>query len=246
MPEDRSILSRRAPAPECTIAYGPGTEQIMEVRVGRDAARQRPLIVIIHGGFWRPDIDRVHARPMADAIAAAGWTVALPEYARVAQDPAPTLRDITALLADAARRVEQHDGRIVLVGHSAGGHLALWAAAAEICPLLNGTLALAPAADLLLAHELRLGNGAVSQFLGCEPVSRPDIDPRQMPAPATATSIVHGTDDAVVPLIVSESYVAAHPATRLTPVTGAGHFALIDPEAPAWATVIAQLAALAP
>jgi pimeloyl-ACP methyl ester carboxylesterase len=181
---------------------------------------------------------------MADALAAAGWTAALPEYARVARDPAPTLADLTLLLGQAADKVAHHNGKVIVVGHSAGGHLALWAAAAGIGPMLTGTLALAPAADLLLAHELGLGNGAVSRFLGADPVSRPDIDPRQMAAPATAVTIVHGADDETVPLLVSESYGAAHPRVRLCTVPGAGHFSLIDPLAPAWSTVVAELARL--
>jgi acetyl esterase/lipase len=226
------------------VAYGEDPAQIIEVSPGRDAG-QRPLVIIIHGGFWRPDIDRVHARPMADAIAAAGWTVALPEYSRVPGDPAATLHDLALILTQAPQQVPTHNGRVVLVGHSAGGHLVLWAAAARICPVLTGTLALAPVADLLLAYELGLGNGAVSRFLGCEPVSRPDIDPRQMAGPDTATTIVHGVDDDTVPLAISESYVATHPQVRWVPVAGAGHYALIDPLAPAWSTVITELAALA-
>jgi pimeloyl-ACP methyl ester carboxylesterase len=154
----------------------------------------------------------------------------LPEYARVARDPAPTLAVLTLLLGQAAGKVTHHNGKVILVGHSAGGHLALWAAATGICPQLTGTLALAPAADLLLAHELGLGSGAVSRFLGADPVSRPDI--------------VHGVDDETVPLIVSESYVAAHPQVRLRTIPGAGHFEVIDPLAPAWSTVIAELSRL--
>jgi acetyl esterase/lipase len=239
--EDMSVLSRSAAEPDRIVAYGPDPAQTLEVRFGRDHASRRPLVVLIHGGFWRPDIDRVHLRPMADALAAAGWTVALPQYARVARNPAPTLSDMGAILSQAAGKVEHHNGKVILVGHSAGGHLALWAAAAGICPELTGTLALAPAADLLLAHELGLGSGAVSRFLGADPVSRPDIDPRQMAAPVTATTVVHGTADEVVPLVVGESYAAAHPQVRLITVAEAGHFALIDPLAPAWSTVVAEL-----
>jgi acetyl esterase/lipase len=242
LPEDMSVLSRSAEPPDLTVAYGPDPAQLIEVRVGHEYAIERPLIVLIHGGFWRPDIDRLHLRPMADALAAAGWTVALPEYARVAQDPAPALADLTAIVGTAAGSVHHHNGSVVLVGHSAGGHLALWASAAGLCPVLKGTLALAPAADLLLAHELGLGSGAVARFLGADPVSRPDLDPRQMSGPTTATTLIHGTEDTIVPLAVSESYVAAHVQARLLTVAGAGHFALIDPLAPAWSTVAAELA----
>ncbi|MEJ0008456.1 MAG: alpha/beta hydrolase [Steroidobacteraceae bacterium] len=242
MPEDESILSRGARAPDRIIAYGADPVQIVEVRRGVAGAGQRPLVLIIHGGFWRPDIDRVHARPMADAIAAAGWTVALPEYSRVALNPAPTLADLTLVLRHAADRVGDHNGSVLLLGHSAGGHLALWASAARLCAPLIGTVALAPVADLLLAAELGLGTGAVSRFLGADPVSRPDIDPRQMAAPMTGTTLIHGIDDEIVPMVVSESYVAAHPSVRLIRVAGAGHFGLIDPQSAVWPTVMAQLA----
>jgi acetyl esterase/lipase len=243
MAEDESVLSRSAGPADRTLAYGEDPDQNIEIRDGRDGAAQRPLVILIHGGFWRPDIDRRHMRPMADAIAAAGWTVALPEYARVPQNPAPMLADLTLILSRAPARIALHNGRVILVGHSAGGHLALWASAACVCPTLVGTLALAPVADLLLAHELGLGNGAVARFLGADPVSRPELDPRQMSGPVTATTIVHGSDDVIVPPLVSESYVAAHPLVPLIRVAGAAHFALIDPQAAAWSIVMRELAA---
>jgi acetyl esterase/lipase len=240
--EDESVLSRAARAADRVLAYGEDPGQIIEMRDGADGAAGRALVLLVHGGFWRPDIDRVHTRPMAEAIAAAGWSVALPEYARVPGDPAPTLADLTAVLTQAARLAGRHNGSVILIGHSAGGHLALWATAARLCPRLTGTVALAPVADLLLAHEMALGHGAVARFLGGEPVSRPDIDPRQMSSPVTPTTIVHGRDDALVPLAISESYVAAHPSAALLPIAGAGHFALIDPLSAAWPLVVRQLA----
>ncbi len=224
------------------IAYGTGPEQIMEVRQS-PAGASRPLVIIIHGGFWRPDIDRTHARPMAKAVAAAGWSVALPEYARVLRDPEPTLADLRLLLAQSVPRIAAHNGRVVLIGHSAGGHLVLWASAARLCPTLIGTLALAPVADLALAHQMGLGNGAVERFLGCDPDLRPDLDPCRMPASAAATTLVHGVEDDTVPLAISQSYAAAHSA-RLVAVAGAGHYELIDPQAAAWSCVMAELARL--
>lgn len=241
MAEDRSVLTRSAGPADRIVAYGDDPGQIIEVRDGRDGAPERPLVLIVHGGFWRPDIDLGHARPMAQAIAAAGWTVALPEYARISGNPAPTFSDLTLGLARAPQIVARHNGTVILIGHSAGGHLVLWATATGTCPTLAGTVALAPVADLLLAHEMGLGNGAVARFLGCDPVSRPDLDPRQLSAPQTPTTIVHGSADTIVPLAISESYVAAHSAVRLMPVAEAGHFALIDPQASAWPLVMSQL-----
>jgi acetyl esterase/lipase len=200
--------------------------------------------MIIHGGFWRPDIDRTHARPMADAVATAGWTVALPEYSRVLHDPEPTLADMRVLLTQSVTRIRAHNGQVVLVGHSAGGHLALWAAAARLCPALVGTVALAPVADLALAHRLGLGNGAVLRFLGAEPGTRADLDPSRMPAAPGVTTLIHGVDDDTVPLQVSESYVSIHPTARLVTVADAGHYELIAPQAAAWSSVLAALAQL--
>jgi acetyl esterase/lipase len=216
----------------------------MEVQEAR-AGAARPLVIIVHGGFWRPDIDRVHARPMADAVAAAGWSVALPEYSRVPRDPEPTLGDLRVLLAQAVARMGAHNGRVVLIGHSAGGHLVLWASAARLCPTLIGTLALASVADLRLAHQRGLGNGAVARFLGCEPQRRPDLDPCRMRASPAAVTLVHGIEDDTVPLALSESYVAAHPG-RLVALSDCGHYEVIDPQAPAWATVMAELVRLSP
>jgi acetyl esterase/lipase len=243
MTDEESVLSRSAGPADRILAYGEGPDQNIEVRDGHDGAIERPLVILIHGGFWRPDIDRRHVRPMADAIAAAGWTVALPEYARVPRDPAPMLADLTTVLTQSPRSIALHNGGVILIGHSAGGHLVLWAAAARVCPVLVGTLALAPVADLLLAHELGLGSGAVARFLGCDPVSRPDLDPRQMAGPLAPTTIIHGSADVMVPPIVSQSYVAAHTAVPLLAVAGASHFAPIDPQAAVWTLIMRQLAA---
>jgi acetyl esterase/lipase len=239
--EDESILSRPAPPPNRRIAYGPGEEQIADVRFGGPGAEKRPLVVLLHGGFWRPAYDRIHTGPMAQALAAAGWTVATPEYRRHPGYPDATLADVRLALETLPGLVEHHDGKVLVIGHSAGGHLALWAAAAGLRIPLRGVVALAPVADLQLADELGLGGGAVRAFLGVAPEKRPEIDPRRMPEPACAVSILEGEGDEIVPPEVPRSYVVAHPKTRLVPVPGAGHFALIDPESRAWPLIPAEL-----
>jgi pimeloyl-ACP methyl ester carboxylesterase len=141
--------------------------------------------------------------------------------------------------------VAQHDGRVILIGHSAGGHLVLWLTVARRSSAIAGTLALAPAADLQLAHDLNLGDGAVAAFLGTPPSSRTDVDPRLLPSPQSSTTIVHGDKDVVVRLSVAESYVAAHPTVRLVRLRDVGHFAPIDPLSASWPTVIEELRTLA-
>jgi acetyl esterase/lipase len=236
--EDRSVLTRAATPPDQVVAYGARHENVADVRHGGE---RRPLLVLIHGGFWRPAFDRAHTGPMAAALAEAGWTVASVEYRRVPRHPDDTVDDIEQALKMLPAKISLHDGRVLVVGHSAGGHLALWAASKRPTPRLHAALSLAPVADLQLAHALGLGEGAARAFLGVEPSERADLDPRRMPAPAIATSIVHGDADEVVPLSVSESYVAAHPQVRLVKLRAGGHFALIDPLSDVWPAVVGEL-----
>jgi len=120
---------------------------------------------------------------------------------------------------------------------SAGGHLALWAAAAAPAPGLVGTVALAPVADLGAADRAALGDGAVRDFLGGSPDGRPDLDPVRLNTPDTPVLIVHGERDAIVPVAQAHRYRQAHPRTEIDVVPGAAHFSLIDPLGPAWKTV---------
>lgn len=245
-PEDRSVLGLPAPGPDIDLRYGDHPDHVVDVSFGGPGAGGRPLVVFVHGGFWRPAYDRVHARPLAAALAGAGWTTAAIEYRRVPGRPDGTVDDVAAairFLAGAPELQGRSDGRLVLAGHSAGGHLVLHAAVGLPFPELAGVVALAPVADLTLAEELALDGDAVRAFLGRSAADRPDLDPARQPAPATAVTLVHGTDDAVVPLAVSRSYAAAHPASRLVEVDG-GHFVVIDPRSTAWPEVLAALAAL--
>lgn len=224
--EDRTVLSRPAPGPARTLRYGRDPDQVIDLWPG-----DGPVVALVHGGFWRPGIDRTHLRPMAGALRDAGWSVASIEYRRRPGHPDLMVADVRAAL-DAA-------GPSVVAGHSAGGHLALCAA-----PERAAVLALAPVADLRLAARLDLDGGGVTDFLGGPPDDRPGLDPVRLPDRPGPVVIVHGTEDARVPLRVSESYVAAHPAASLVRLPGAGHFVLIDPESDAWPAVLRELTRL--
>jgi acetyl esterase/lipase len=243
VPEDRSVLSRPASGPDLVLRYGPDADHVCDVRSGGPRAAGRPLVVLLHGGFWRPEYDRVHVRPMTEALAAHGWSTVTPEYRRIPGRPDATTADVRAALREVGRRPEPvapSDGRVVLVGHSAGGHLALRAAAAAP-EGVTGVLALAPVADLGLAEALRLDTDAVEAFLGGPAAGRADLDPVRSPAPTAAVRILHGVGDGIVPLLLSESYRRRHAGTVLTAVR-TGHFSLIDPAAAVWPTVLDELA----
>jgi acetyl esterase/lipase len=241
MVDDDSVLSRTATSPD-SVRWGAGRGDVADVRTGAGGGAGRALLVMVHGGFWRPAYDRVHVRPMTQALAAAGWTVAAPEYRRVPGDPDATTDDLrSALVALPSMLAGAHDGRVVVLGHSAGGHLALWAAASAPAPGLVGTLALAGVADLAAAEREGLGSGAVEAFLGARAATRPDLDPCLLGSATGRVRLLHGAEDEIVPLRQSEAYAASHAGAALEAVPDTGHFAVIDPASRAWPRVIAAI-----
>ncbi len=235
--EDDSVLDRPAPGPDRTVSYGPAAEQVLDVWAGDPG---RPLVLFLHGGFWRPGYDRLHTYPLANALRTAGYPVASAEYRRVPGQPHLSTGDVAAALA--TRLPVRYDG-VLLAGHSAGGQLALWAATTAPPPALRGVLALAPVADLVAADELGVGHGAVAAFLGARARNHPELDPAQLPTPACPTVLLHGGRDETLPVSVSRSYAARHPAARLTVLPDADHYALIDPLSAAWPEVLAAIPA---
>ncbi|HEU0042090.1 MAG TPA: alpha/beta hydrolase [Jiangellaceae bacterium] len=236
------MLSRSGPAPDLVLTYGDAPEQVIEVWLRPARAGHRPVVALVHGGFWRPEYDRRHIRPMAGALRDAGWSVASVEYRRVPGRPDRASTDVQAALRGLPALHPPAAEGLIVVGHSAGGHLALLAGVHV--PGLYGIIGLAPVASLQLAHRLDLDDGAVADFLGGGPEPRPDLDPVRSADARCPVTIVHGTDDALVPIALAEAYVDAHPATRLVRLERVGHFALIDPLSPAFPAVSAEVARL--
>ncbi len=178
---------------------------------------------------------------MAAAIAAAGWSVASIEYRRIPGHPDTMLDDVSDAIVQLPLLVKQHSGKTIVIGHSAGGHLALWAAVKCATPVLIGALALGPACDLQYGYDNAIGDGAVLAFLGVPPTERSDVDPCQMPTPYIATTIIHGKQDVIAPIAMSDNYLAQHAGIRLVRLDDCGHFAVIDPLSTAWPQVIEEL-----
>ncbi len=216
-------------------------------------ARPAPVLVLLHGGFWRQEYDRHHVRPLAHALCAEGLVVATPEYARTGGvggwphmfDDIAAVRDALPTLLAAVAPGRTQEGPVTVAGHSAGGHLALWWALTAPDPgSVRRVVALAPVADLRRGHAERLGEGAVEALLGGTPEQHPDrydaCDPvRLLAATERATpvtvpvTVLHGTDDGVVPVEHSRDL---HGVTFVE-LPDTEHFALIDPLQPAWPTV---------
>ena len=131
------VLNRPAPPPDHTARYGSHREQVVDLRMPKDGPANGTLVVLIHGGFWRAAYDRTHTGPLADALASSGFAVCTPEYRRTGQPGGGwpgTFDDVAAAMDVLPGRVAREldgvavMGPVVLAGHSAGGHLALWAA----------------------------------------------------------------------------------------------------------------------
>lgn len=237
----REVLDRAEDPGPVLLKYGTHPDQVAEAWPG--SAR---CVLLLHGGFWRQEYDRAHLRPMARALAAAGPTVVLPEFRRVGGDGGwtSTFDDVRMLTERLPARLGV--GEVVLCGHSAGGHLALWVASAASPVGLRRVVGLAPVADLAAADRLGLDDDAAAALMGGSSDVVPEryraADPTLLPTPSCPVELLHAVDDRVVPWDLARSYADAHEGTRLTPVPG-GHFGVIDPASPAWQPVQAALLA---
>ena len=226
--------------PDTVLAYGNHADQVVDLWYGDPG---RALVVLLHGGFWRPEFDRKHLRPMAVALRDLGFPVAAVEYRREPGRPDLTTGDVRQALESLPDLFEtRHEA--VVAGHSAGGQLALWALTKPLDGI-RGVLALAPVADLVAAERLDLDGGAAVAFLGTAAADRPDLDPARLPTPQVPVTVVHGTADCRVPYAMAELYAANRPGVRVVALDGVDHFALIDPAGPAWPQVVDELGRLA-
>jgi acetyl esterase/lipase len=195
------------------------------------------------------------------ALAAAGYAVVLPEYRRTGQAGGgwPGTFDDVALAVDVLPGLVPGPppGAVVLGGHSAGGHLALWAAARAGLPdgspwavaaaLVSGVVGLAAVSDLTSCARQRLGRGAAQALMGGGPRRYPEryeaADPaRLLPVPVPV-GLVHGADDGVVPSQMSvdfarDSAAVGGGAVSCEVLPRCGHFELIDPLSAAWPVVL--------
>lgn len=255
----------RPAAPQQTgpkrVAYGSDPSQFGEYTAPGGSGVARGLVVVIHGGYWRSGFGLELGRPLAAALAAAGWAAWNIEYRRVGNGGGWTSTfDDAALAMDhvssfASARIPAD--KIFTLGHSAGGHLAAWLAARPglppgspgARPKVRPAGVVSQAGVLDLASAVRLGDGAVVDLVGGTPGTAPDryriASPMERLPLRVPTVCVHGTRDDVVPISQSEGYVqravAAGDRAELVRVEGAGHADLIDVRAPGWKASISAL-----
>lgn len=255
-----------------TERYGPLADQVADLWLpdGELPETGWPVVVLLHGGFWRHQYVRDLTEPLARDLAARGFAAWNLEYRRV---PPPDLvvdaadrGGWTATFDDIAAGVDRlvdveaplDLSRVAVVGHSAGGQLALWTAGRSRLPAgavgaaprvrFSAAIGLAPVADLRAGERVGMGNGAMADLLGGTSAEVPErwrlADPLRLAGHGVPVLLVHGEDDESVPLEQSQGYAAALRAAGddVEVVTGpADHMAVIDPREPLWQRAAAWL-----
>jgi acetyl esterase/lipase len=231
--------------------YGAHRQNRADLYVPRDGRGPRPVVVLIHGGYWRAFYGKVVMKPLAADLARRGFATWNVEYRRIGRrqgggypatfDDVAEGIDYLATLDD--ERLDLSD--VTFMGHSAGGHLALWAASRNGKARVDPTrvIAQAPITDLVAsgppAHVL----------MGCEPREEPDryaeCDPMQLLPVGVPLLLVHGADDATIAVEKTRAYAeaarAAGDAVDMIEPQPGGHRSHVDPRSPAWRKAVEWL-----
>jgi acetyl esterase/lipase len=200
-----------------------------------------PVAVLIHGGFWKAEYGLELMDPLCADLASRGWAAWNIEYRRLGNGGGvpETLDDVAAAIDHLDQLPGVDLSRVVAIGHSAGGHLAAWAATRDHHRVaVTGVVSQAGVLDLERARELRLSNGVVERFLKGFPtdVASP-IERLPLGVPALLT---HGGRDDIVPVEISERFARASGASLIVE-PDEDHFGHLDPKNPLWKTVLAWL-----
>jgi acetyl esterase/lipase len=259
----QDVLALPRPPADRTFAYGPAPQQVAELRLPKGRG-PHPVVVVVHGGCWEAPWAFDHVRSLAQALTAEGWATWSLEYRRLG-DPGggwPGTFEDVARGADhlrlAARDHPLDLERVVALGHSAGGQLALWLAGRPRQPegslRLHGVVSLAGITDLREAATGRVCGDAIPRLLGSPRRDRDlrlsQASPIELLPLGVPVRLVCGARDSIVPIDQARAYEAA--ATKagdtvaVEVVEGAGHFELVDPGSSAWPAVREAVRALTP
>ncbi len=237
-----AVLALAAEGQRSRFRYGDSPQQFVELSVPGDATSPSPVVVFLHGGCWLNQFDIGHSRALATALNQAGYAVWNIEYRRLGDEGGGWPGSLQDVLAALGLLVEQQRqdldlNRVALAGHSAGGHLALLAAArapAGLAP--RGVFGLAPITDLAryAEGEGSCNRAAARRIAGLPAAELAAANPVMHPAP-TGTVLLYGTQDRIAPFEVP--YLEPEALVALP----AGHFDWIHPGTPAFARFLEEL-----
>lgn len=238
-----------------TLAYGDDSAQCGDLY--QPAGPVRGLICLLHGGFWTMPYDRSQLNKMAQHLVADGWLVWNIEYRRVpvpgagfpgtCDDVVTAINHLLSALTDAQRQSLP----LYVVGHSAGGHLALWLNSCRerllVAPRL--IIALAPVVDLVANHQDAQRRPFIEAFIGGSLTDRPDryaqASPLALASAEGHLQVLHGAADEMLPLSEVEDYVRQVQACggdiSLTIIPQGRHMDFTDLRSPSFAAFKALL-----
>ncbi|RLV48111.1 alpha/beta hydrolase [Nocardioides mangrovicus] len=231
------------------VRYASGAHRFGELHLPQGTARG--TVVTIHGGYWSSQYTLSLMTPIARTLQRAGWAVWNLEYRGLGDGGGwpHTFEDVAAGV-DHVRALDVPHDDVRVLGHSAGGHLAVWAAARTDAtpggaPRVRPArvVSLAGVLDLTHGYAEQLGGGAVEQLMGGSPTAVPRRyrlgDPALLVPAGCPVACVRGRDDTTVPRDQSTRYVALDRAaggTASFTEVGGDHFTIIDPTASLWRT----------
>lgn len=239
------------PDADARLAYGSEPLQFADLRLP-DGPGPHPVVVMFHGGYWQAIYNLTHAGHLCVDLAAHGIATLNVEYRRIG-DPGggwpAMLEDVCRALDGLAALADEHQldlSRLVVMGHSAGGHLALLAARRGSVPL-RAAVSLAGVVDLRAIDATGDDRGQIARMLGGLPEEVPERWAEASPSAQLPLGFRYvlacGTED--VHWQPNEAFAVAARAAgddvELLPLPGAGHFELVDPLSPEWAVIRRKL-----
>ena len=232
------ILALETPSPSLQMAYGP--EPAHTTLLFASTAQVKAQVVLIHGGCWSNQYTRAHITPLASALANRGFNVWVPEYRRVGDVGGGwpgTYQDVAAAINHVADQVPEPP---TVVGHSAGGHLALLAAT-DPNVAVAGVVGLAAITDLSTYGQQE---GSCPAMVGALMGATYADSPEHYLAASVKTSgirvpahLIQGSLDT----IVGENQLAGFGSNQIVRIPDAGHFDLIHPESRAFDILVDML-----